>query len=171
VACTGTNQFEAAYSNLVVTTLPIVDITRGAAGRVNGPLLINSFDPRPSSGSPALTQWRPLPADDFLVTVPYCGAFSPSNNWALGWTAIDALGLLASSPQPSAPEPMDITVVSLSQVDVDVPTENLVNYMIETSADLKNWCYAGFVDGDGSAVLFTDMLPLGDRLFYRAVVE
>jgi hypothetical protein len=53
-----------------------------------------SLDPRPNPGSPALSGadfGGSLDGDAFFTQVDYKGAFG-SKNWALGWTALDALG-------------------------------------------------------------------------------
>ncbi len=55
-----------------------------------------ALDPRPNAGSPALTGadfGGPLAktSHEFFTPVEYRGAFG-SKNWALGWTALDALG-------------------------------------------------------------------------------
>ncbi|NJL76796.1 MAG: T9SS C-terminal target domain-containing protein [Saprospiraceae bacterium] len=52
---------------------------------------INGLDPRPSNGSPALSG-AATPADAGVVATTYRGAFSNSNNWALGWTALSQYG-------------------------------------------------------------------------------
>ena len=46
------------------------------------------FDPRPSAGSPALTNARfPLPgADPFFMTADFIGAFDAQGDWTEGWT-------------------------------------------------------------------------------------
>jgi hypothetical protein len=51
------------------------------------------LDPRPMSGSPALSGALDT-GDDYFVKTSYVGAFG-GNNWLLGWTALDQIGYLA----------------------------------------------------------------------------
>jgi hypothetical protein len=46
------------------------------------------LDPRLQAGSPALAA-NVVPTDPFFQTVAYKGAFSSSDNWMTGWTALD----------------------------------------------------------------------------------
>ena len=52
------------------------------------------LDPRPNGGSPTLSgaTWPPARDLDFIDQVNYRGAFNNVDNWALGWTAVDAYG-------------------------------------------------------------------------------
>jgi hypothetical protein len=50
------------------------------------------FDPRPNITSPALTGAIFPDNDPFATVVDYRGAFGNSENWALGWTAMDEYG-------------------------------------------------------------------------------
>ena len=50
-----------------------------------------NLDPRINAGSPALDGAK-LISNDFFDAVPYRGAFGNRDNWALGWTALDANG-------------------------------------------------------------------------------
>ena len=54
------------------------------------------LDPRPVTGSPALTGATDVPEDLFYTQVTYLGAFGPSDLWLRGWTAIDQYGIVAS---------------------------------------------------------------------------
>ncbi len=49
------------------------------------------LDPRPNTGSPALSG-ADIPSDNWFENTAYRGAFGNDNNWALGWTALDAYG-------------------------------------------------------------------------------
>ena len=53
-----------------------------------------SFDPRPATGSPLLSGAKTDVAsiDAFFTNTDYQGAFSADENWAAGWTRVDALG-------------------------------------------------------------------------------
>ncbi len=52
------------------------------------------LDPRPMSGSPALSGAVPPPDDGFFQAVAYRGAFDADNLWMAGWTFLDHLGIL-----------------------------------------------------------------------------
>ena len=62
------------------------------------------FDPRPQSGSPALSnELADLPeGDDFFDDVSYQGAFSKDNNWMQGWTYLSQAGYLAQAQASSS---------------------------------------------------------------------
>ena len=53
------------------------------------------LDPRPASGSPALSGGATIPDDGFFTNVSYRGAFGPSDIWIHGWTAISQFGIVA----------------------------------------------------------------------------
>jgi len=57
------------------------------------------LDPRLNAGSPALTAGD-VPTDGFFDVVSYHGAFNNSNNWALGWTALDQKGYFGDLVTP-----------------------------------------------------------------------
>ena len=54
---------------------------------------LNSVDPRPAPTSPAVTGTHYQMGDPFFDNVTYAGAFSPSENWMNGWTAISQMGI------------------------------------------------------------------------------
>lgn len=57
--------------------------------------VVTNIDPRASND--AVYSAVAVP-DQWITPVRFVGAFSPSNNWAKGWTTIDSLGALASAP-------------------------------------------------------------------------
>jgi hypothetical protein len=57
------------------------------------------LDPRLNAGSPALTAGD-VPTDGFFDVVSYHGAFNNSDNWALGWTALDQKGYFGDLVTP-----------------------------------------------------------------------
>ena len=70
------------------------------------------LDPRPNAGSPAfnnLTQTE----DEWFDVVGYKGAFSNTDNWALGWTALDAGGFFGNLASVSNRQ-LSNTIQSLS---------------------------------------------------------
>ena len=50
------------------------------------------LDPRPNAGSPALSGATYPDDDAFITKVAYKGAFSNTDNWAQGWTALSQYG-------------------------------------------------------------------------------
>ena len=80
---------DAANANLAVD--PQI---RGISRTTDGGL-----DPRPEAGSPAFGATKDVAADlgdSFFDKTDYMGAFG-SNNWLLGWTALDQLGYLSGT--------------------------------------------------------------------------
>lgn len=63
------------------------------------------LDPRPATGSPALTGARTPPADGFFTQTDYIGAFKAAN-WAKGWSAISQLGYLTDADTATTEEPV-----------------------------------------------------------------
>ena len=64
-----------------------------------------ALDPRPATGSPALSGAKTPPSDGFFAQTDYVGAFKTSN-WAKGWSAISALGYLTDSDTTVVDEPV-----------------------------------------------------------------
>jgi hypothetical protein len=87
--------FGASNNNVKQAAVrPIKAITRGP-NAVSGSLLVNnviSLDPR--AAGDAVTAATSAPNDGFFTPVTYRGAFSPTSNWMLGWTAADAFGYI-----------------------------------------------------------------------------
>jgi hypothetical protein len=71
------------------------------------------LDPRISAGSPALAGAKLIP-DEFFDPVPYRGAFNNVDNWALGWTALDAGGYFGDLVIPAP-----IPVVVIKDADIN----------------------------------------------------
>jgi hypothetical protein len=78
------------------------------------------LDPRPQTGSPALSSPLTAPNDGFYTPVNYRGAFA-AMNWAADWTFAGASGLMsgegAGTPlaAPGAVAPPEITAQPVSQ--------------------------------------------------------
>jgi len=64
-----------------------------------------ALDPRPATGSPALSGAKTPPSDGFFAQTDYVGAFKTSN-WAKGWSAISALGYLTDGDTTVVEEPV-----------------------------------------------------------------
>lgn len=65
---------------------------RGVSREADGGL-----DPRPMSGSPALTAGKVTPEDGFYTAASYKGAFGEKSNWARGWSFLEKAGFLPAS--------------------------------------------------------------------------
>ena len=97
------------------------------------------LDPRPSDGSPALSGAF-LIDDDFFDPVPYRGAFSNSDNWAEGWTAL-SFGDLAT--------PAADNIVVIQDDDIEAGQE------LTLTAD-NTYLLDGYVFVEAGAVLTID---------------
>ena len=90
----GTNNAD----NAIVTSSPIVQITRGAATTPNGSNTtspVTFLDPTPQND--ALTAVGRAPNDGFFTAARYRGAFPRGNNWLIGWSATARFGLTTNS--------------------------------------------------------------------------
>jgi len=92
------------------------------------------LDPRPGVGSPALNDAADVPAnDDFLERVTYRGAFSFDDNWATGWTNLDALGYFGDLQ-------MDRPVKMIT--DADIVAGQTYDWTPDTIYRLSGYVYA-----------------------------
>jgi hypothetical protein len=91
-----------------------------------------ALDPRPATGSPALSGAKTPPSDGFFAQTDYVGAFKTSN-WAKGWSAISALGYLTDS---------DITVVD--EPVVRGSTTKLFNISTRATLAANGTLFGGF---------------------------
>ena len=74
--------------------MPIRSIGRAAAVIVSGAnsgANVNSLDPRPAADALSSVGYA---TGTFFESAKYRGAFAPTTNWALGWTAADAFGFM-----------------------------------------------------------------------------
>lgn len=91
-----------------------------------------ALDPRPATGSPALSGAKTPPSDGFFAQTDYVGAFKTSN-WAKGWSAISALGYLTDS---------DTTVVD--EAVVRGSTTKLFNISTRATLAANGTLFGGF---------------------------
>lgn len=90
---------------------PIVSITRGklfTSTEGKGVLPVVSINPLPANE--ALTSVGTAPDDGFFTPAPYRGAFSPTDNWLIGWTAADAYGMVATETGSDECDPKSISL-------------------------------------------------------------
>lgn len=90
---------------------PIVSITRGelfTSTEGKGVLPVVSINPLPANE--ALTSTGTAQDDGFFTPAPYRGAFSPTDNWLIGWTAADAYGMVATETGSDECDPKSISL-------------------------------------------------------------
>src|SRR6185295_8061364 len=87
-----------------------------------------TLDPRPATGSPALSGARATPSDGFYAAVNYQGAFGPNDSWLAGWTFLDKAGLLA--PVTSEPGIVQVTQSISGNVTWTADKEYVLNGFI-----------------------------------------
>jgi hypothetical protein len=88
------NVFAAGNNNVQATSMPIQSLGRAAAVIVSGSNTVanvNSLDPRPAADALVSANYA---VDSFFDAARYRGAFAPTTNWTLGWTAADAYGFM-----------------------------------------------------------------------------
>ncbi len=96
--------------HLVANGNEVVDPQLTGISRTND----GGLDPRPMSGSPALSGAGVPPDDGFFQAVGYRGAFDADNLWVAGWTFLDDLGILVQGVA---------TVVASESALTDVPSD------------------------------------------------
>ncbi len=118
----------AALHNVVATSSPIQSLTRGPAVVKGGLTVIPVTNINPLPANDALASFAAAPADGFFTPAMYRGAFSPSEDWLLGWTAADAYGMVCTVPPSN-----DATVTSHT-----VPAQLLVNQGLTVGFYVRN---------------------------------
>ena len=109
------NTFEAVApddwtrEHLMANGNEVVDPQLTGISRTND----GGLDPRPMSGSPALSGAASPQGDGFFQAVGYRGAFDADNLWVAGWTFLDDLGILLQGVP---------TVVASESATSDVPS-------------------------------------------------
>lgn len=182
----GTNEFFTGQANLLSSVFNVAKATNDAnaaylitdAARNNvllDPMLggvaytndAAGLDPRPKTGSPALTGGAIVPAG--LVNVAYRGAFSgPTDNWIDSWTALSKDGFLKQAA-------VSITAPSLSlsrngaNVVVSFATQTGVSYQLLSKENLgAAWANLGSpVSGTGAQVDVSTPFNASTNLFLQ----
>jgi hypothetical protein len=148
---------------------PIMYLERGDEVTTGGGetmQLVVKLDPRAANA--AVSSADGAPADGFYTPVRYRGAFSPTHNWMLGWTAADQYGMLVDVPNnDETPEPS--TDIAKIQMNTTFDTEADVYYTVEKSSDLKSWSPVATVKGDGNPMTVEDLDNFESGKFYRVV--
>jgi hypothetical protein len=139
------------------------------------------LDPRPAAGSPALSTDRLAPADGFYAQVNYKGAFNKVN-WAAGWTALSAYGVLTpmgagQKESPTVVEPpAPSIVISISSGSLNMAIQSVVgkSYQLQSTLSILNpaWVNEGAaVVGTGADVLLNAAVGADPSKFYRVIVQ
>jgi hypothetical protein len=134
------------------------------------------LDPRPALGGPAFSDFATPPSDGFYQQVGYKGAFG-SNNWALGWTALDANAFFNWSPY--APPSKGAVVVSCTAVALTISASGGdvtlqfgstagLSYQVESTTDIAGaWGNEGAdLNGTGGNLSYTTAAG-GPQRFFR----
>jgi len=111
----------------------------------------NGLDPRMTVAAPARAAAADLPpSDGFFTPVQRSGAMA-DNNMLIGWTGIDAVGLVDVT-NVDRPEPvLGVTAGNASVSFVaDTDEGNTVTYAIERSSDLRVWTPVAVVTDGGA---------------------
>ncbi len=109
----------ASFANTYLgcaTPLPIQALVRTPSGDVTTPDSVTSIDPRPTPAGPLATgSVKAPPADGFFEPVTYRGAFSPTQNWAEGWTVMSRLGLFPTALPLNPPQVVKSANITVSE--------------------------------------------------------
>ena len=121
------------------------------------------LDPRPNAGSPAFSSpLEAYPNDPFFTSTNYMGAFG-SDNWLLGWTALDALGYLGDLATPTALEELDGEVPEEIALGQNYPNPfnptTTIEFAVERAQDVRLAVYD--LLGREVAVLVDGQQPAG----------
>jgi hypothetical protein len=164
--------FEAGRGN------DVLDPMLRSINRTNDPAF--ALDPRPTTGSPALTSSRTAPDDGFYDPVAFKGAFSNAN-WAVDWTAVGAYSIMSSSGagQPryagttnTPPDSVTLTTGrNGAELQISFPTQTGYNYQLESVSSISGtWQSAGDpAAGTGSATTKT-LTTSGSEMYFRVRV-
>jgi len=110
-----------------------------------GSYVVTNIDPR--AANDAVYSAVAVP-DQWITPVRFVGAFSPSNNWAKGWTTIDSLGALASAPSGDV----------ISGGSVSSPLTGTTSYVTNTVTQVITNGVNGIVyQGNGSVISGTSI--------------
>ena len=153
-----------ANNNVTASAPPIQAITRAAAVTKGGKSMVQVTSLNPCAANDALTSVAVAPADGFFTPAKFRGAFSATNNWLAGWTAVAAYGMTDTTMNAADPDAALKMTASTS-----FPTVAGVVYTVESSTDMKNWSPIGTVIGDGTTLSVTDLKDFDSAKFYRAI--
>ncbi len=165
------------WNNQLVNTLPIMSLVRTnglITGQKHVPLTqpymrnVIKINPLPNPAVIMDASPRTAPNDGFFTPVNYYGAFGPTNNWLVGWTCVDALGLI-DHPNANPRVNPTISMTSTSAV-ISFATVSGVQYSVEAGPDGHQWTPQTLVTGNGSTKVVEDTSALTNQHFYQVIV-
>jgi hypothetical protein len=130
------------------------------------------LDPRPATGSPALSTARATPSDGFYTPANYKGAFGANDSWLSGWTFLDKAGMLASVTIPPQ-SPRIVATIAAGSIELSFPSETGRSYQVQSTADLSHdWNNQGApLTGTGATLIYKEALTSETAKFYRVVAQ
>ncbi|MBM3846217.1 MAG: T9SS C-terminal target domain-containing protein [Verrucomicrobia bacterium] len=138
------------------------------------------LDPRPASGSPALSTQSTPPQDGFFSPAPYKGAFGDWN-WAADWSALGAYAVLtgrgAQKPTMTITQPNPpVIVLQTSPGGLGVAIVSVVGltYQLQSTLSITqpNWVNEGApVAGTGAQILINAAISNDPSKFYRVLMQ
>lgn len=161
-----------ANANAYSSVVPVVKYDRsGKSASIDGKtytlIAAGGLDPRPAVDA-AKQSVSAAPADGFFTPAPYRGGFSPTNNWAEGWTAADAYGFFANTGTNAAdPALGSITLAA----KLNFPTVDGVFYTVYESADGVTFSPMATVEGDGGTVSVADLDDFDPSKLYKVEAQ
>lgn len=165
---------DAAANNVFKTSglltdadAPIQSITRGPLVSKGGKNMFRVLQLDPRAKNEAATSVGTAPDDGFFTPVQFRGGFSPTYNWARGWTAADAYGFYTGPANPAEP----VATLALAATTTSFQTEAGVLYTVECSTDGVVWEPFAVVEGTGSTVQVADLTGFEASKLYRAIVQ
>ena len=160
---------------------PIQSLTRGAPVTRGTLTLLPVTCINPLPANDAVTSFAAAPSDGFFQPAQYRGAFSPTENWILGWTAANAYGFVCGAgaatptptPSPTASPTASPTPVPLNDATVgpdSLPSQIIVSTAGNFGLRMNNtgnttWTQAGgyelIVVADPCSMFTAATFPLG----------
>jgi len=148
--------------------------------RTNQPAF--GLDPRPKTGSPALSSPMTALDDGFYTPVAYRGAFA-NVNWASDWTFAGECGLLSGAGAGLPNDSLlggEIVAPTLeaglngSDLVIALKSQNGASYQLQSVATVAagNWVDTGSpVSGTGGDIQFSQSIAAGGNRYFRIVVR
>ncbi|MFP4356709.1 MAG: hypothetical protein ACLFUJ_16480, partial [Phycisphaerae bacterium] len=171
--------FDAANNNVLASydpgnptgNQPIQEIQRGALVVRGGKDMLPVTTLNPCAANDAVTSVKTAPADGFFTPASYRGAFSPTYNWLIGWSASDAFGFLAAPAEQTTATPEATGELTKVVTEVSFDTEAGVVYTVEKSSDMKTWSPIDTIVGNGSSMSIEHLDTFEDGKFYRVIKQ
>lgn len=125
------------------------------------------LNPRPQAGSPVFNNvlaGAPMPAN-------YRGAFSPTDNWADGWSFLSTAGYLA--PGMALPDPPMLAIVpNGANLQITYASESGFSYQLQSATNLNSsvfWANEGTAQSGNGGTLTNTVPTTGAQQFFRVL--